>query len=215
MLSVVLGFMLQASAPTATPLPPPAPDAGIMTTPDWIRRPSGEEVARYYPPGALGKNMARRAAISCGVLATGLLANCEVVEESPPGEGFGPAALRLAQFFKMRPMTKAGQPVGGGTVRIPIRFNVGNKMDPLSGMLLCYGATAAAVQENPADAAMVTAFSAFAAQVAFREIQAKGTPQDFERALTAARTSALTDSGRAEARANLKSCAALINKPAS
>jgi protein TonB len=30
--------------------------------------------------------------------------------------------MRMTRLFKMRPQTKDGQPVDGGTVRIPLRF---------------------------------------------------------------------------------------------
>ena len=38
--------------------------------------------------------------------------------------GFGDAAMKMSKLFKMRPQTKDGQPVDGGTVRIPIRFTL-------------------------------------------------------------------------------------------
>ena len=38
--------------------------------------------------------------------------------------GFGDAAMKLSKLFKMRPQTKDGQPVDGGTVRIPIAFRL-------------------------------------------------------------------------------------------
>jgi protein TonB len=32
--------------------------------------------------------------------------------------------MRMSRLFKMRPMTKDGSPVSGGTVRIPIVFRL-------------------------------------------------------------------------------------------
>jgi len=54
--------------------------------------------------------------------AGGSLQGCSVASEEPDSMGFGDAAMKLSKLFKMRPMSKDGQPVDGGTVRIPIRF---------------------------------------------------------------------------------------------
>jgi protein TonB len=58
------------------------------------------------------------------VTAQGTLTNCEVTSEEPDSAGFGDAAMRMSRLFKMRPMTKDGSPVAGGTVRIPIAFRL-------------------------------------------------------------------------------------------
>lgn len=106
--------------PRAPPPEPPRPS--VLTNPDWLRRPSGEDIARYYPERALRMNVEGRASISCTVNARGTLDSCSVVSEDPDNQDFGTSALRMSKLFKMRPMTKDGAPVDGGKITIPIRF---------------------------------------------------------------------------------------------
>lgn len=79
-------------------------------------------MARYYPSRAARRDIEGRAVIGCHVTADGRLTRCSVDAESPSGEGFGEAALKMSRHFKMRPMTRDGVPVSGGVIRIPIRF---------------------------------------------------------------------------------------------
>ena len=62
------------------------------------------------------------AEMSCTVMASGKLDACRIVSESPPGMGFGAAALKLRSVFRMSVTTEGGRPVGGAIVNIPIRF---------------------------------------------------------------------------------------------
>ena len=101
---ILLSILLfQAAAP-----PPAGVKPSVLTQPDWVRKPNGEDLARVYPQAAIRKNESGRATIECKVAETGALTDCRTLEDTPPGDGFGDAALKLAERFTMRPLTKDG-----------------------------------------------------------------------------------------------------------
>ena len=111
-------------SPPAPAPPPEPPRPTVIQSPDWLRKPSGEDVVRYYPERALRMNVEGRATLSCTVTTNGSLEGCTLVSETPDNQEFGGAALRMTRLFKLRPMTRDGVPVSGGTVKIPIRFQL-------------------------------------------------------------------------------------------
>ena len=96
----------------------------MITRPDWIRKPSGDDLATYYPDRAQRTETNGTVSLSCSVTAKGTLEKCMVVSETPSDYGFGDAAIRLSKIFRMKPQTSDGAPVEGGTVVIPIVFRV-------------------------------------------------------------------------------------------
>lgn len=105
-----------------TVAPPPRPAVMGPYKPDWMEKPSSEDLTAFYPPHAARSNIAGKATIACKVMVDGRLDACVVVEESPPGEHFGEAALRISPKFRMIPPDDPNAPPA--TVTVPLNFEV-------------------------------------------------------------------------------------------
>jgi TonB family protein len=91
--------------------------------PYWIEKPDGADMSSFYPARAARQDLNGRARIKCVVAADGRLADCRVLSESPPGEGFGAAAIALSGKFRLLPPEG---PAGSAPpeITIPLVFEI-------------------------------------------------------------------------------------------
>jgi TonB family protein len=145
--AVIGGFGLRATAGPSTSQDrvTDLPVEGVVTAPDWIAKPTGEQLANVFPVVAQALNVGGKAEINCKVTIQGDVADCQVVAETPVGMGFGVAALSLAPYFKMRPKMVDGAPVGGAGVNIPVQFHLADSppVEALSSPLIASPSTGA------------------------------------------------------------------------
>jgi TonB family protein len=146
-------------------------------------------VARYYPEKAARDEVEGRATLSCDVSAEGTLAGCKVISEDPVGYGFGDAAMGLSPLFRMGPQTREGQPVAGGTVRIPIRFVLprGPESTPPSVEIIkrCYRVAAEALGKDSSNQALQSPFFLWRMIFELRLLSEKVTPSELDAQLQA------------------------------
>ncbi len=95
------------SAPAACP-PPGSPDAqiAVITMPKWLHTPSGTDMIDLFPPFEYKQQRNGKAMMDCAVADDGKLENCRILQEDPPGHGYGAASLKLSKIYRMTPLAQ-------------------------------------------------------------------------------------------------------------
>lgn len=108
----------------STPMPTHSTERApaVITHPDWVQRPTAQQMMRAYPARALDLGVEGSAQLNCAVHSDGRLNDCRVLSETPERQGFGRAATNLSTNFKMSPRTEDGHAVDGARVTFGIRF---------------------------------------------------------------------------------------------
>lgn len=129
--STVIGPVINLEQPATTveetPVTSTTPATrapSVITNPDWVQRPSGDQLMRAYPSRAIEMGVTGSAQLNCGVQVDGRLNDCRILSETPARQGFGRAATSLSRYFRMSPRTVDGQAVEGARVTVGIRFDL-------------------------------------------------------------------------------------------
>lgn len=94
----------------------------------WEARPGARDFERNYPRDAWSNNVSGNAQLCCDVRADRSL-DCRVGFEWPQNQGFGAAAVRIADAFRMTPESYAAyQAEPDAWLQVPITF----RMSPTS-----------------------------------------------------------------------------------
>ncbi|WP_372783665.1 hypothetical protein [Phenylobacterium sp.] len=121
MATALVGLVMLAGAAGAEPRNFSAHDLRTSAPIDWMRLPSGEDLLRYYPAGALQQRIEGRATISCAVDLRGRFHDCRQIGEDPQGLGFGDAAVKMAPLYKLAVRRSAEGEIAPAT---PVTFEV-------------------------------------------------------------------------------------------
>lgn len=89
----------------------------------WEAKPTGEDLGRMTPPDTR-RPTELRVTMFCTVGQDRRLQDCFVPKDAE-GDYRVTGMLRAAKFFKVAPLTRSGLPTVGRTVRVPLRFTVG------------------------------------------------------------------------------------------
>jgi hypothetical protein len=145
MLLEMLALLAEAASPalpppkvisplTVTAQPKEAPPADATVSIDSDSDAIGGQLVSVWPTGAWESRTNGHVTLRCFIDVHGLAERCRVAYESPPGRGFGAAALQLQPTLKLPPAKGPdGAPIGA-TMNIALNFKAPNLEDNLQAL---------------------------------------------------------------------------------
>jgi TonB family protein len=100
----------------------PRPTFDVLVSPKWAKRPTGEDLARYYPKEAMRTSTEGEVILQCQVRPDGQLSPCSVTKEQPEKYDFGDTALKLATKLQVDMQHGPGLSAAGKLINIPVKF---------------------------------------------------------------------------------------------
>ncbi|MDO8295280.1 MAG: TonB family protein [Caulobacter sp.] len=119
MVVALFALLLAAADPSSWPADPTRPV--VISETDWLRRPTPAQLADAWPAAARAAGTTGKVLMNCLLAYDGGLKDCQVISETPPGMGFGAAALSLAGAYQLTPVVD-GQSATDGRIVISVRF---------------------------------------------------------------------------------------------
>jgi TonB family protein len=101
----VLAYLLAAGVQAAA-----AADAAPLPEARWKRIPSVYERALAYPEHAAARGISGEATLKCRINDLGMPVSCSVYAETPAGEGFGKALMKLRSKMSFHPPAPGESP---------------------------------------------------------------------------------------------------------
>ncbi len=120
-------FALIAAFVGASVTPPPTVHVThkvVTLEPIWLAEPTREDIDHEYPPLAKQWHDNGRAVVECTAQEDGTLAACTIVSETPDGEGFGDATMRLTPLYRLATTDAKGRPIKGFRARLTVAWGV-------------------------------------------------------------------------------------------
>ncbi|MDP3749803.1 MAG: energy transducer TonB [Phenylobacterium sp.] len=103
------------------------PASRTIGKPQWTSLPDGQDMVAGYPAAAVEAGVRTgRVVMNCQVVAEGRLSACATEREEPAGLGFGDSAVALSKAFRVQTWSTEGLPTVGGSIRVPLRYEMPN-----------------------------------------------------------------------------------------
>jgi TonB family protein len=100
------------------------PSFDVLASPKWTKRPSQEDLARFYPDTAARMALQGDVTLHCQIQVDGHLSECSVDKEQPDKHQFGEAALKLSSFLQIDIRQGPGLKAAGKWIDIPVHFGL-------------------------------------------------------------------------------------------